>query len=77
MMWCGGCYKDHNNYKFPGGGKPIGGGWGDEAEIRYYRGRSGDHFITYFQCEKFHFMNIQGRDSGSMADKDMILIFPR
>ena len=40
-------------------------------ESRYERGRSGDHLLTYFQCDLCHFRNIQGRDTNTQGEADM------
>ena len=62
MLWCGCCYEEHGNDKFPKGGKPSGGDWEEEAEKRYKIGRSEDNLINNFQCDKCHLRKIPGRD---------------
>ena len=47
---------------------------GEESEIRYERGRSGYHLLTHFQCDNFHFRNIQRREPDSMSVKDERLL---
>ena len=35
--------------------------WEGEGEIWYDSGRNGDHMLTHFQCDIFHYRNIKGR----------------
>ena len=73
-MWCRGCYKYHNEDDFAKEKKKLGGLWERVSEGRYGKGTTGDHILTHFQCDLFHFRNINGRDPNRLRQEDNILI---
>ena len=74
MMWCRDCCADQSNYVLPKGERGVEGDWEGEVESWYDAGRNGDHMLTHFHCDVFHFRNIKGRSLEESILKDKTLL---
>ena len=75
--WCGGCYEDEGKDGFPvrpvldEDGEPVVRG---DEDMRFLKARPGDHYMTPFQCERCHFINVRGREPVSKRVEDETLL---
>ena len=75
--WCAGCFTPVGNQPFPikrtldEDGIEIKRG---DDDLRFLRGRDGDHLMTPYQCELCHFRNIQKRDPVQGDSQDLLLM---
>jgi hypothetical protein len=79
-IWCGTCYGlDESAAETEGDGSNTGNSaagtivGGDSLPSRV-TARNGDHLLTPFQCERCHFVNIQGRLPNDGSSKDKLLL---
>lgn len=75
-IWCGPCYGLDESATGGGGGKSGTGASANDvgSSARRIAARNGDHLMTQFQCERCHFVNIQGRLPIDGFPKDVALL---